>query len=90
VHPGQPAAAQAAQERGPKGFVLRVADIDAEHFAGAVDRDAGGDHHRARHHPPVDAGLDVGRVAEHIRKGGVVQGPAPEGLDLLVEVFADA
>jgi hypothetical protein len=87
---GQPAGFQAAQERGPEGAVLAVADLAAEHLAAAVGGDPGGDHHRPRHHPTVDPGLDIGGVQEQIREAGVRQRPASESGDLLVQLGADA
>ena len=49
----------------------------------------GGDHHRLGDHSPVDPGLAVGGVEEHVRKLLVGQRPVPEGGDILVEVGAD-
>jgi len=36
LHPAQPACFQAAEERGPEGAVLGVADVEAEDLAAAV------------------------------------------------------
>ena len=60
-----------------------------EHLAAAVGGDPGGDHHRLGHHPPVDPGLAVGGVEEHVGVGDLGQGPVPERPDLLIEVRAD-
>jgi hypothetical protein len=48
----------------------------------------GGDHHRLRDHPPVDPGLAVGGVEEHVRERLPGQRPIPERTDFLVEVGA--
>ena len=60
-----------------------------EHLTAAVGGDPGGDHHRLGHHPPVDPGLAVGGVEEHVGVGDLGQRPVPERPDLLVEVRAD-
>jgi hypothetical protein len=62
---------QAAQEGGPEGAVLGVADVQAQDLAAAVGGDASGDHHRAADHSAVDAGLEVGGVHEQVREVGV-------------------
>jgi len=67
-----------AQERRPEGAVLAVAHIQAQHLSAAIGGHAGGDHHRAAHHPAVYAGLEVGGVQEHIREGGVGERAGPE------------
>ena len=87
--PPRPRAFSDAQERGPERPVLGVADVEPEHLTAPVGGDAGGDHHRLGHHPPVHPGLAVGRVEEHVRVGDPGQGPVPERADLLVEVRAD-
>ena len=87
--PGQPTGLQRPQERGPERAVLGVADVEAQHFTAAVGGDAGGDHHRLAHHPPVHPRLAVGRVEEHIRIGNLGQRPVPERANLLVQVSAD-
>jgi hypothetical protein len=58
LHPGQPAGLERAQERGPEGAVLAVADVQAQHLPAAVGGHAGGDDDRAGNH----AGLEVGGV----------------------------
>jgi hypothetical protein len=67
LHPTQPAGLQAAEERGPEGAVLGVADVEAEDLPAAVAGHPGRDHHRLRHHPMVHPGLAVGGVQEHVR-----------------------
>jgi hypothetical protein len=89
LHAAQPAGAQASEEGGPEGAVLRVADVDAEHLAVAGGGDTGGDHHGAGHDPAPDPALEVGGVDEHVREPGVVQGPVPERLKVPVQVDAD-
>ena len=89
LHSVQAAGLQRAQERGPERAVLAVPDVEAEHLPPAVGGHPGGDHHRLGHDPPVDPGLAVGGVEEHVRERGVGQGPVPERRDLLVEVGAD-
>ena len=42
AHTGQSSISEGAQERGPEHFVFEVADVEAEHFAVAVDGDGGG------------------------------------------------
>jgi hypothetical protein len=89
LHPGQPAGLEGAQERGPKGAVLAVADGEAQHLAAAVAAHAGGNHHRLGDDAAVDAGLAVGGVDEHVREDLAGQGAVPERRHLLVEVGAD-
>jgi hypothetical protein len=90
LHPRQATALERAEECRPAGLVLAVADIDAEHFAGAVDGDAERHDHRPGDHPTLrTAGLDVGRVAEHVRERRVVQPAVPKRGDLLIKLGAD-
>ena len=85
----QASVAQRAQELAPEVLGLAVADVDAQHLAVSVGGDAGGDHDRLRHDPAADAGLAVGRIEEHIRRGLIGQrAPAPGG-DIGVELAAD-
>jgi hypothetical protein len=81
----QAARLQREQERGPERPVLAVADREPQNLTVA----AGGDHDGLGDHPPVDPGLAVGRVQEHIRERQVAQRPVPEGGELLVQVRAD-
>jgi hypothetical protein len=81
--------AQVAQELGPEGFGLAVADHDADDFAAAVLGDAGGDDDGLGDDAVVDAGLDVGGVEEQTGEADVVQLTAPEGVQLFVQVRAD-
>jgi hypothetical protein len=90
LHPGQPAGLQAAEELGPEGTVLAVADVQAQPLPAAVAAHPGGDHHGLGDHPAVDAGLAVGRVHEHIRKDLAGEGTVPEGANLAVQVGAAA
>jgi hypothetical protein len=55
-----------AQERGPEHFVLRVADVDAEHLPVTVAGHPGGHQDGAGDDPVVDPSLDVGRVQVHV------------------------
>jgi hypothetical protein len=87
---GEPAGLERAQEGGPKGAVLAVADVQAEDFPAAVGGDPGGDHDRAADHPPIDAGLEVGGVQEQVREGGMRQRARAEGRHLTVQLGADA
>ena len=89
LHPVQAAGLQRAQERGPERAVLGVADVEAEDLTPPVGADPGGDHHGLGHDPPIDPGLAVGGVEEHVRERGVGQRPVPERADLLVQVSAD-
>jgi len=74
LHPGQPACLQAAQEGGPEGPILRIADGEAQHLAAAVTTHPGGDHDGLGDHPAVDPGLAVGGVDEHIGEALAGQG----------------
>jgi hypothetical protein len=86
---GEPTGLEGAQERGPEGAVLRVADRAAEHLAVPVGGHAGGDHHRLGDDPAVDPRRAVGGVEEHVGKRGLGQRPVPEGTHFFVEVGAD-
>jgi hypothetical protein len=86
---GEPAGLERAQERGPEGAVLAVADVQAQHLPTAISGHPGGDHHRPGDDPAVHAGLEVGGVNEHIREAGVGQGAGPERGHLGVELGAD-
>jgi hypothetical protein len=90
LHPAQPTRPQRPQERRPEGLVLAVADRDAQDLPVAGQGHAGGDDHRLGHDPPAGADLDVGRVAEQVGEGDVVQRPVAEGRQALVELGADA
>ena len=90
LHPGQPTGLQAAQELGPEGAVLGVADGEAEDLAAAVTAHPGGDHHGLGGHPAIGSGLAVGGVHDHIREHLTGQRPIPEDGHLAVEVGADA
>jgi len=86
----EPSGPEALEETGPERPVLGVADGDSQHLAVPVGGDAGGDHHRSRHDTPVDASLDAGGVGEHVGELDVVQRPVPEGVEVPVELGADA
>jgi hypothetical protein len=86
---GESAGLQRAEERGPKGAVLAVTNIQPEDLAAAVGSHAGGGHDRSGDDPSVDAGLEVGGVQEHIREGGMGKRAGPERLDLLVQLATD-
>jgi hypothetical protein len=85
----QPAGLEGAQERGPEGAVLAVADRAAEHLPVPVGGHAGGDDDGLGDHPPVDPGLAVGRVEKHVGERGLGQRAVAEGGHFLVEVGAD-
>jgi hypothetical protein len=89
LHPSQSANLQAAQERGPEGPVLAVADPKAEDLAAAIAAHPGGHDHGLGDHPAVDPGLAVGRIDEHIGEALTGQGSVPEGANLGVQVGAD-
>jgi hypothetical protein len=86
---GQPAGLERAQEGGPERAVLAVTHIQAQDLPAAVGGDPGGDHHRPRHHPAVDPGLEVGGVDEQVREAGVGQRPGAEGGHLAIQFGAD-
>ena len=69
----EPPSAQPLEEGGPKGPVLGIAHLDAEHLTVALGRDAGGHDDRARDHPAAHAALHVGGVGEDVGEGDVVQ-----------------
>jgi hypothetical protein len=69
--------------------VLGIANLKSEYLAAPVGGHPGGDHHRLRHHPTVDAGLAVGGIEKHIRKRLPRQGPVAERADLGIQVGAD-
>jgi hypothetical protein len=84
LHPAKPTRLQAAEELGPEGTVLAVADREAEDLAAAVTAHPGGHDHRLGDHPAVDPCLAVGRVHEHVREDLAGQGAIPERRDLSV------
>ena len=90
LHPGQSTGFQRAQERGPEGAVLAVADGEAEDLAAAIPAHPGGHHDRLGDDSAVDPGLAVGSVHEHIRELLAGQRAVPERRDLLVKVGTDA
>ena len=61
-HPGESAGVELAEELGPERFVLRVTDVDAEHFSAAVVAQPGGDHDGFGHDVAVLADMNVGGV----------------------------
>ena len=77
---------QGAQELGPEGPVLGVADGIVQRLPVSVHR------HPGRHHHDlvVDPALRVGGVQEHVRGLDVGEAPGPEGPQLLVELGTDA
>ena len=89
LDPAQAAGAQLAQEGGPAGFGLRLGDLDADHLTPPALVHREGDHQRL--------GVDVARVSDLEVLGvqpqvgvGALQGAGAEGLDLAVELAADA
>jgi hypothetical protein len=85
----QPALDEAAQEVGPEGLGLGLADIDREDLAAAALMDAVGDHQRLVDHPAAVADLLELRIKEQVRVAAL-QRTRPERLDVLVELLADA
>ena len=59
LHAAQAPASRAAQEVGPEGLALGLADRHAEHFAATVTVDAHGDVEGDRHYPACPPHLDV-------------------------------
>jgi hypothetical protein len=64
LHPAQPAAAQAAQERRPEGLVLPVAEVHPQ--TSRAPSTATPVAMTTARQPPVDPRFDVGGVAEHV------------------------
>jgi hypothetical protein len=89
LHPDQPSGLQGAQERGPEGAVLAVADVQAQHLPAAIGGDPGGDDDRTADDPAIDSGLEVGGVHEQVREDGVRQRAGPEHRDVGVQLGAD-
>ena len=71
--PAESPGPQGAQELGPKGPVLGVADGTAEHLPVAVHGHPGGHHHGPGDHLVVDPALQVGGVQEHVGELDVVE-----------------
>jgi len=89
LHAGEPPGPQRAQERRPEGPVFGVTDLDAEDFPVTGGGDARGDDDGPRHDPALDAGFDVGGVAEHVGEPAF-ELPGAERLEVAVELGADA
>ena len=89
LHTTESAGLQAPEEGTPERFVLAVAHVQPEDFAGAVSGDAERHDDGARHDVAADAALDVGGVAEHVGEVGVGQGAGSERLDVPVDLLAD-
>ena len=85
----QAAVDQAAEELGPEGLVLAIADVDAEDLAVPVGAAARGDHHRTRHDLAVVADVDVGRVEPHVHERLVIQPAVAQHGDVVVDRLAD-
>ena len=91
AHPGEPAGSQRAQEALPERLALAVADVTSQDLPVAVCGDAGGHDHRHRGDlRDAVAHLEIGRVQIDVGELDMVQAPAPERLDCLVEPRADA
>jgi hypothetical protein len=90
--PSRPRSLSEPQELAPEDLRLAVGHGDPQHLAVAKGVDADGHHHRPRHHLQVaaKAAVEVGGVQVDVGETGMVQRPAQEGLDLLVEALADA
>jgi hypothetical protein len=82
------AADQLTQEGPPELQVLGRTHVQAEHLAFPAAPDAGRDEHRHRDHAPVLPDLLEGGIQHQV---GVlaVEGPAPKGVDLGVQLLAD-
>jgi hypothetical protein len=89
LDPAQTTGFEAAQERGPERTILGVADGEPQHLAPAVSADSGGHDHGLGDDPPIDSGLAIGRVEEHVGERGRGQTAVAERADLDVEVGAD-
>jgi len=89
LHPGEPTRLERAQELGPEGTVLAVADSEAKDLAATIAAHAGGYHDRLGNDPAVNSGLAIGGVHEHIRELLAGQRPLGERLDFGVQVGAD-
>ncbi len=89
LHAREAPGAQAFEERGPERAVFAVADIDTEDLAVAGRGDPSRDHDRPRHHPAPDPALDVRGVAKHVRELDMAERPAPERVEVGVELRAD-
>ena len=70
-----------------QALVLAVADVEPQHLAVPVGAHRGGHDNGLGDHSSVDPGLAVGGVEEHVWVGVVLQRPAPERGDLLIEVL---
>ena len=90
LHPGQAPGPQTLEERRPERSRLAVAHGHAQHLPVTVGAHPGGYHHGTGDHPAVDPTLDVGGVGEDVGKLDVVEGPVAEGLEIGVELGADA
>jgi hypothetical protein len=90
LHSGEASSLERAEELGPEGAVLAVTHGEPEDLAAAVATHAGGDHDGLGDGPPVDSGLAVGGVHEHVGEGLAGQRAVAEGADLGVQVGADA
>jgi hypothetical protein len=87
LHPGKPAADQAAQDLAPERLGLGRADIDTDNLPLATGVHAVGDHQRAVLDPPAGADLlDLG-VQPPIPIS-TLQGPLPKRGDLLIQATA--
>jgi hypothetical protein len=80
---------QPAEELGPEGLILGVADIDAEDLAVAVRATAGRDHDRAGDDLAVVADVHVGGVEPDIDERLVVQPAVAQHGDVVVDGLAD-
>ena len=84
LHPTEAAGLQRAEEPGPEGLVLAVADVEAEDLAAPVGGNTERDDDCLGHHPVVHPCFAVGRVEEHIRVAHRRQVPIPERADLMI------
>src|SRR5215203_2240430 len=88
-YPAKTAGDQRAQERDPERPVLARTYVQPQNLSlSALPVHPDGYDHRHRGHPPVLAGLHVGGVEPDVGVGAL-QRPAPEALDLLVELLAE-
>jgi hypothetical protein len=83
----QAARQQPAQELEPESAVLAWPHIQPEDLPLTGGAYGNGDHHRQRHHPPLLAHLQEGRIKPEIRIGPF-QVACPKPLDLTVQLLA--
>lgn len=88
-HPFQAAGAQVAQEGGPSRLGLRLGDLDPDHLAPTALVHGEGDHQCLRMDVTPVPHLQVLGIEPEVGEPAL-RGSGAEGLDLLVELAADA